>query len=179
MKKLMIFLAIALMANAASAALLELTVNDQPWTGQDVGPSDIITVVWNNDVAGQYGGFGALTINHSNGEQAGDAWVDPRFVYPLITIVPLPPPEGFDVIITGGGYPTPTGPLAGWTFHVPDYKEASDIIIIDPVSGAFNNVYAVPGPDDGLPYVELHVTPEPMTIALLGLGGLLLVRRRK
>jgi len=179
MKKLIVFLAIALMANISSAARIDLLVDDVPWTGEDVKPSDIITVTWVNDEGpGIWGGFGDFTINVSNGDlYEGTGWILSTLMLPGITITPKT--EGYDVFITGSGMPMPEGDIAGWTFHVPDYKEESDYIIIDPVLGMWFMDVATPGPDDGLPYVVLHVIPEPMTIALLGLGGLFLVRRRR
>ena len=177
MKKLVIFLLIALMANVGSAAMIDILVNGNPWTGDSVRPSDIITVTWVNTDVGVWGGFGDFLINVSNGDQVGGEWIHTSLLLPFIEIIPKEP--GYDVYMGGGGMPTPEGPIAGWEFHVPDYKQDSDLIIIDPYSGTFNNVVAIPGADDGLPYVVLHVTPEPTTIALLGLGGLFLLRRRK
>ena len=60
-------------------------------------------------------------------------------------------------------------------------------VTIDAVSGSWSTFAAAVGIDDawyssgaqyGLPYAQITVVPEPMTIALLGLGGLFLRRRR-
>lgn len=178
MKKLTIFLAIVLIANVGNAALLDILVNEVTWTGDAVAPSDIITVTWINDEgAGIWGGFGDFTINVSNGDEMANAWVDQSLMLPGITITPKT--EGFDVFITGSGMPMPEGPVAGFDFHVPDYKQESDYIMIDPMLGTWFSRVASPGPGDELPYIVLHVVPEPTTIGLLGLGALALIRRRR
>jgi hypothetical protein len=71
MKKLVIFLLIALMANVGSAAMVDILVNGEVWTGESVRPSDIITVTWVNTDVGIWGGFGDFLINVSNGDMVG------------------------------------------------------------------------------------------------------------
>ena len=74
-----------------------------------------------------------------------------------------------------------------FTFLVHVDGEYSDIIIIDDLNGP--NPFFPPTPPPSLqsklnavavdaPPLEIHVTPEPMTVALLGLGGLFLRRRK-
>lgn len=182
MKKLLVFLTVLAVAGVANAAVIDILVNQAPWTGEDVKPSDIVTVTWVNDIAGVYGGgFGAFNISVSNGDlYEGTGWVNTTAL-PILPGATLTAADaGFDVYLTGGTYmEVPLGDMARFEFHVPDYKVESDYIIIDPDAGAWNNVYAYPGTDDPFPYVVLHVVPEPMTIALLGMGGLFLLRRRK
>ena len=178
MKKVMTFLLIALMANVGGAAVINIYVNGEPWQGEDVAPSDIIGCAWYNDVPG-LGGVN-LQINVSSGECVDYWWVWPLPPAPQPIWVYPKEPDGFDVeVIVAFSLEIPVGELWGWDFHVADYLEDSDLIIIDPFAGSWNSVYAVPGPDDGLPYVVLHVTPEPTTLILLGLGGLFMLRRRK
>ena len=181
MKKLLVFLTVLVVAGVANGAIIDILVNGQPWTGGDVRPSDIITVTFINDIGGNWGGFGDFTINVSNGDlYEGTEWID-GVKLPMAAFIMLTPnAEGYDALMGGSAFgETPTGPLAGWEFHVPDYKLESDYIIIDPISGSFDGVGALPGPDDPFPYIVIHVVPEPMTVALLGLGGLFLLRRRK
>ena len=63
---------------------------------------------------------------------------------------------------------------------------AAGIVTIDAVSGLWSGSTAVAGPADGyyesgaiygLPYAQVNVVPEPITVALLGLGGLFIRRR--
>jgi hypothetical protein len=178
MKKLLVFLTVLVVTGVANGAAIEILVNGETYVDQLIFPSDIITVTWVNDEgAGIWGGFGDFTINVSNGDQVGNEWILQTLMLPTIAITPKD--EGYDVFLTGSGMPMPEGAIAGWEFHVPDYKQESDYIIIDPLLGTWFSRVATPGPDDNLPYVVLHVIPEPMTVALLGLGGLFLLRRRK
>jgi hypothetical protein len=79
----------------------------------------------------------------------------------------------------------PGNPLFTFLVHIDG--EYSDIIIIDDLNGP--NPFFPPTPPPSIntklnaavvdcPPIEIHVTPEPMTLALLGLGGLFLRRRK-
>ena len=179
MKKLTFILAIALIANVCNAASMEILVNGQDYTGQDVVASDIITVNWLEDNAYIYGGFEGLRINVSAGDYAaGTASLIGGLTLPSILVETAG--DGFNVDITGTGLPFPTGIVATWDFHVGEDLEESSIILIDPTVGPYAGIYADLGGQDGLPYQELHVgVPEPATICLLGLGALSLIRRRR
>jgi len=63
-------------------------------------------------------------------------------------------------------------------YHIPDLEESATITIsID--NASFKNGLGQPViPDTWTSTVDIHVVPEPMTIALLGLGGLFLRRRK-
>ena len=65
---------------------------------------------------------------------------------------------------------------------------AAGIVTIDAVSGIWSGSTAVAGSADGyyesgaiygLPYAQINVVPEPITVALLGLGGLFVARKNK
>ena len=69
--------------------------------------------------------------------------------------------------------------------------DGAGTVTIDAESGTWSGNVAVVGPADGaydgetpayeiygLPYAEITVIPEPMTVLLLGLGGLFLRRRK-
>ena len=184
MKKLTIFLVIALIGNICSAAYIDILVNEQAWTGGNVAPSDLITVLYGNATPYVYGGsFGAYNINVSNGEYVPDSgWLHSALsITPSMTATPMTE-GGFDLYVTGGSLGVmPEEIVMSFVFHVPDYKVESDTIIIDPTTGFFPTTsnYAAVGGDDGHPYIVLHVTPEPTTIALLGIGALSLLRRRR
>ena len=87
-----------------------------------------------------------------------------------------PNPQGGFEVVVGAAVPAGYLPGALWSleFHVPGDLQPSETIVIEHTAGSYNGVY----PPNVLPTVVLHVIPEPMTIALLGLGGLLLHRRR-
>jgi hypothetical protein len=72
----------------------------------------------------------------------------------------------------------PNGTLLGWIeFHVPDV-DASTIITIRAANFRIHNAFNITLTNyDGPEALLLHVAPEPMTMALLGLGGLFLRRR--
>lgn len=87
------------------------------------------------------------------------------------------------VISTG----IPTGTLL---LSIDITADVAGTLIVDADSGTWSGFDAVPGndaseaylgsyPDDGgLPYAEVTVTPEPATMALLGLGALVLRRKK-
>ena len=176
MKKVIVFLAVIAIASVANAATWEITVNGNPYTGQDVVESDIIGVTFVEPVSG-FGGFGDFTANISAGAYVQDSlafnagpWVLP----PAGTITPVD--QGFDLYAVSSGFPSPTGDIMWFEFHVPGGLEESSDIVISHVLGSWNNVFSPGAVQD----VVLHVgVPEPMTIGLLGLGALGLLRRRK
>jgi hypothetical protein len=174
MKKLLALVLILAMTSVASAALVEIFVNGDPYTGQDVEGSDIITFLFSED-AMVFGGFGDLQLNVDHGDYVADsAWINPGFTVIPGDIAVQPVGDGFDVFVYGQGFPAPTGDLMGFDFHVPYDLEESALITISHVAGNWNNLLPGQLMDD----IVLHVVPEPMTIALLGLGGLFLRRRR-
>jgi hypothetical protein len=155
---------------------MEILVNDQPWTGGDIAPSDLLTMVFHDDVAG-IGGLGAFTVEVS----AGDYVSDPVF-HVTWNVIPgsysvEPHNGGFIVVVSGSNVfaPSPTGDIWEMTFHAPDWILDSDIITISHTAGDWNGSYS----PDVMEDVVLHIFPEPCTFLLLGLGGLGLLRKRR
>lgn len=174
MKKVIVFLTVIAIASVANAATWDITVNGNPWGGEDVLPSDIIGVTFVEDVVGS-GGFGDFTANVSDGAYVQDSLAfneGPWLLTPFGQVTPAD--GGFDVYAAASGFPSPTGDIMWFEFHVPELPESSDIVISH-VLGSWNNVFSPGVVED----VALHVAPEPMTIGLLGLGALGLLRRRK
>ena len=98
---------------------------------------------------------------------------------------------GWNVNISGA--PVMAGiPTNASIYSISFVANGAGVVIIDATSGSWSGYDAAVGPVDGLydgetpayeayglPYAEVTIIPEPMTIALLGLGGLFLLRRRK
>jgi hypothetical protein len=168
MKRILALFIVCAMVSTASA-VTELTMNvDQ---GQDVAPSDIIVLQFKDLTGAMTGGIAVGSyINVSAGDNAVHTWY-------------APPVGGWTIVPAGDGYtssgnalwigsPVPADDVIfTHEFHVPDGLQASDEILID-----YNIAYSG-GAQAG--QIMLHVIPEPATIALLGLGALSLLRRRR
>ena len=175
MKKLLVLVIVLAMASVAPATVTyEVLVNGTPWTGGDVQGSDIITFLIMDDqlMMGPFSVGWSSTVDH------GDYVADSLIIIPghaIGTGMSVTDPVG-DGFSAGGsatyfGVQVPGDDIVfGYEFHVPYDLEESDWITITPGAGNYNGY--IP------PVIQIHV-PEPMTIALLGLGGLFLLRRRK
>ncbi len=177
MKKLSILVLVLAMASSAWATL--------SWTvtpGQtSYAPSDIITIgmvadycvgqMSIDDILTDNGGTASnpalhlllQTGQYSNGEvmNTGNLLIqDPYGQIGEYSIDPIWPGEVF----------------WGFTYHVPDVP-ASTIVTISATGVFIMDEWAMDY-DDSIKPLEIHVVPEPATIALLGLGGLLLRRRK-
>jgi hypothetical protein len=175
MKRLLVLLIVFAMTSAASAATVDILVNGAPWMGDDVAPSDIVTLLLNDSArAGLL--VGALNTSSIDVSQADNA---------SHTFFQAPSIGGWDITPGGAGYTSSgAGTWFGVTlpqdgivfvheFHVPDNALPSDEIFVD-LAVAYQFV-----DESGTGRVVMHVIPEPATIALLGLGALSLLRRRK
>ena len=176
MKRILALLIVCAMTSAASAAFVDIRVDGNPWDGGDVAPSSIVQVVLVDDVDNalrtQTGTLDASTINVS----AGDNYSHTFYLTPSMGGWAFTPAgDGYTSIGSGvwfGGSLPVNDEVFVHEFHVPDGMEFSDEILID-----YNIAYQfLTGQQGG---VVLHVIPEPATIALLGIGALSLLRRRR
>ena len=195
MKKLFVLvlvLAISTMATAASVDLQIIAGPDAQGIDPTSGapsylPSDTITIAL---VAAGFGtgadtGVGKMTIGSATTTNDGtasspDLHTKLKDVYMLGTVVNSGGVLITDVSGSLGLYDyvgIDAGNLWWFEFHVPEL-EYSEIISIDLTDLVIQNKFL-----GGLTYtcggaLEIHVVPEPMTIALLGIGGLFLRRRK-
>jgi hypothetical protein len=183
MKKVVALLAVLGMSSIASAGfVLNIDVNDQPWDGSDVKPSDVIKLTLYEDSQNL---LGLLETNtHVSDGEVQDSMFETGQSNPQWFIAGGETrggtARGFDIFFNAATF-LGVNPGNRWMvwFHVPELPASSEIII-DANGGYWNSENpAGHGPDDGLPYAVLHVIPEPMTLSLLGLGGLGLLRRRR
>jgi len=173
MKKfMMIILAVALVASVASAATMNITGSTAALPDQ-TKPGDTLTMNWfdNSEV---YGGFGDVIINVSQGNFVSAAYANIGWLLkadPVVTVNGA----GFDIAIGASAFPIPanTGNIFTLVFTVPTTAAAQSKVNIAVTTGGYNQMF---GAD--LPSASLTVVPEPVTLVLLGLGGLFLRRRK-
>lgn len=180
MKKVVALLLVLGFACVANASL----VFQDEYQGKvtDVEPSDVITLVVSAN-AGGFGGPSGLKIvidqpvDNATPVTILGAGLDPTANFNIggpfaegDTVFYGPPGGGWT------GFPAPTGEIFEFSFHVPDLPP-STIITVDLVEGVNFGTLAAPGGEDGMAFAQFHV-PEPLTLSLLGLGGLVLRRRR-
>jgi hypothetical protein len=176
MKKVAFLLAVAVCTSVASAATWEIQVNgNDHQEGQLLSVGDIVRVALYEPVEG-YGGFGDFTVNVSFGQYIDDSLdfhLGPWVLPPAGSVTPVGP--GFDVYAAGSGFPSPTGEIMWFEFHLHGMVDGTQIVISHDL-GSWNNVF----PPNALEDVVLeHYIPEPITIGLLGFGALGLMRRRR
>ncbi len=195
MKKLLIFMLVLGMASAASAALVSSTqgyyfrmditapattivvgdtVTIEIFVGTDpTGTSTMLSTVLNIDAA-----TSAVAPAISN---TGDwSWLNPS------NGTTADGSGGYNVNVDGT-LPSAILPTGSSIYSVSFVANGVGTVTVDATSGSWDALAAAVGINDGfygsgaiygLPYASNSVVPEPMTIALLGLGGLFLRRRR-
>ena len=177
MKKLLVLfvmlaLASSALASVASASVIvKIDVNGGPWDGSSVKPSDIVRITM-SDEASLPGGFGDFHLGVSQGDPVSASMLADFTIIPgsIITTVDN---CGIDYAMYGMSFPnSPAGDIFEVEFHVPDVP-ASTIIDIGQTLGSWNGNFNAIEP------IGIHVIPEPLTLSLLGLGGLGLLRRRR
>jgi len=199
MKKLLIVLLVLTMASAASA----YTCGWRVAPGEEADhymASDTITIqLYTDDPAITGIELPAIADDDDFGTAHNPLTLNANLVvFPQVgTIVNAGGPQNVLIeYVSGSANPgTPaTGVLYEFEYHVPA-KPASTIVKIGGLfslgmedyanyweESVTNEGYETYGPADWDTYemgiVEIHVIPEPATIALLGLGGLLLRRRK-
>ncbi len=178
MKKLLIFMLVLGMTSSAWATLTWTVSPDK----ESYAPSDIITIgiiadyyvgqMNIDDVFTDTGGTASNPALHTllQEGQYSDGIVENTGG--LLIRDPYGQIAGFE-ILDG----VPTGETVwSFEFHVPDVPP-STIITITAAIQFFADAWFMDS-DDSIEPLEIHVVPEPATIALLGLGGLLLRRRK-
>lgn len=183
MKKVLVLMLVLAMASLASAVTTMSFQVDPASVKDNYMPSDIITInlvdtghVIDIDIA-------AITDNGAGGVASAPLTLTSAFGFADVGRLTN---DGETLIkwvtgsVTGTGVYA-TGVLYSFQYHVPDVP-ASTMITIGDFSGGN---YWLPFIDyfDGSSYeghvgpLTIHVIPEPMTMVLLGLGGLFLRRR--
>ena len=186
MKKLLIVLTVLAMATVANAALTaSISVNgvvDPPDTQIILEPSDTVIIdihAWNNvSVMSTFlvmQGLGALDASNltlweqSKYTQPSTAYDDLKAILEEMGYANISQIADLDIMDISEPFTTPNGKvLDGLVFHCEGY----DRLIPDVVLTLFDADLNV------LDSQVIHQIPEPVTFALLGLGGLFLRRRK-
>ncbi len=184
MKKLLVLLLVFAMASCANAAIVSFSAGDG-LPGDTIG----ITVSSNEQVAGVM--LALITDNGFGGTANPGAW---NTLFTTADAGYNGGAFGFgagDLIMANGGislgFPA-TGLLYSYSYDIPSDAVVGSIITftvedLTKYGSASSIGYLVEGATTQMSLAGIEfaatVIPEPMTIALLGLGGLFLLRRRR
>jgi hypothetical protein len=167
MKKLLILMLVLGMASAANAALSLAGPTE-------INEGDTVTIQISSDSTvddGCYLDFGYVS-------EGGFELSNPRFLYPYPPIIippypPIPPPYN-DIIEFALLFASAPGEVVtpGVWFEV-------DLTCLKADVDVFVEMYDSAAPYALIDSLTIHQVPEPMTLVLLGLGGLFVLRRRK
>jgi len=189
MKKLFVLGLVLVISSMAMAARVDLVVLNPPTEYQ---PSDTITISLVGsgfDTSGSapwdsWGGLAIGTATSDNGGTALNPDLHTEFKGGLYYKGTVVNSGGILIQTVDGGVDMgdydgiPNGEAGWWfEFHIPDVPY-STIITIDLTNLVIRDCF-----QDTMSVIyggalEIHVVPEPMTIALLGIGGLFLRRRK-
>jgi hypothetical protein len=166
MKKLFIVTLVLGMASAANAALSIVGPTE-------INEGDTVSIGINSTDAGPYIAYLAFGYVSEGGFELSN----PRYLWPPVGIPPLPPDPIVvdDVIYYEVDFGMPSDPF-------PEFPPGIWFTIDLTCMSAGVDVFVELLDSDWATTLDrliIHQVPEPMTIALLGLGGLLALRRRK
>lgn len=187
MKKFLCLLLVLAMTSVATAGTAWFEVLSP--LKESYLPSDYIEIGIMVDQAATAVTLGAF-VSDNGGVAQGPWTLSPNFN--LLPNPGVPVNDGTILIelmsgnVNFGSPAVPAGAIATMVFHVPELESSTYITLDDLVDMAHqpfpystNVMFDDYSSVADIGELVIHVIPEPMTIALLGMGGLFLLRRRK
>jgi len=192
MKKLMFLLIILAMVNVANAGIIDIAItslNGEPITPTNkitINPTDEVdlSIMWTAPDTEYLFALG-VTINVQG---PGTLMLDPEGIVahadfdPTLEVIDPVHSE----IIEAASWLGPQGMVEpiDVVWNILLHCDGEGDVIVWLTDDRLINTIVVNGDFDELPYeysaaITIHQIPEPMTLTLLGLGGLVLLRRRK